>query len=313
MPHLAAIDIGTNTVLLLVAEIHASGALEPVIQREHIVRLGEGVDEHNTLQPGAMDRALGALRESVELARQHGAKTILAAATSAVRDATNRREFLSRVRNELDLEVRVLSGDEEAALTYFGALSNKGHLQRGILLIDIGGGSTECIFGEAQTIEQARSLDIGSVRLTERCIRNDPPGPEELEAVRDSVRAALQRLPWPTSAIEHGIGVAGTVTTLAAMQLRLEVYDGTKVDGTRLTQPQVDALVETLASKSLAERRQLPGLPAKRADVILAGGIILAESLRHFQLPEVLVSDRGLRFGLIVDYLRSQGSGEISR
>ncbi|MFQ5708605.1 MAG: hypothetical protein ACE5HO_14205 [bacterium] len=308
MKKIAAIDIGTNTALLLVAEIDARGHLKPVLQKETIVRLGQGVDQRGRLQPEAMSRTLQALREYRLLARELNAEQILAAGTSAVRDAKNRNDFVSRIKNELNLELQILTGKQEARLTHLGALSNKSYLKGGVVVIDIGGGSTEFIFGDRDQIEFAQSLDLGSVRLTERFVRHDPISEEEFGRIRESVAEGLEKLHRSAcSNKRHLVGVAGTVTTLAAIQAKMANYQPEVIDGDRLSLDQIRAIVDELKIKTLAERKKIVGLHPKRADVILAGAVILLESAGGLGFQEVTVSDRGIRFGLILDYLTRGG------
>lgn len=307
MKRLASIDIGTNTALLLAAEISPQFEIFPLVQHEKIVRLGEGVDERRLLKPAAIQRTLEALEEYVHECRDLKMEGIVISGTSAVRDAQNRDELIDKIKQAFGIEMRVLSGEEEAQLTYFGALSNKEYLAGDILLIDIGGGSTEFITGTLNSITKAVSIDVGSVRLTERFIRHDPISEVEFSAIENFIDEQLRLLRRDfVSAHSHFVGVAGTVTTLAAMQLRMAEYDPEKVDSSHLTFQQAAELVDDLKRKSLAEMRQLPGLSPKRADVILAGAMILWQVMREFGFEEVTVSDRGLRFGVLMDFAKNK-------
>lgn len=305
MKKVAAIDIGTNTALLLIAgwdgrEIH------PVAQKEEIVRLGEGVDETRLLSKAAIARTLAAIDGHVRLAREFSCETVLISGTSAVRAAGNRDTLLNAIRTEFGLSMRVLSGREEARLTYLGALSNKRSLGGGILLVDIGGGSTEFICGKQEEINFEMSLDIGSVRLTERFVQEDPISQLEFGVLQDFIRSQLQALNAQQIISAHFVGVAGTVTTLAAVHFKAGNYDAARIDNSVLTIRDVEILVQSLKSKTLAQRKRLPGLNPKRADVILAGGLILQEVMREFNRDNVIVSDRGLRFGLILDEFQNK-------
>lgn len=303
---LASIDVGTNTALLLVADASESGNVEPLYEEEKIVRLGQGVDENKALLPEALERLFHTLDSYVKVCRNFDVRKILLSGTSAVRDADNSRELLQALRRKSNLRMRILSGEEEARLTYVGALSNKYDLDEPILMLDIGGGSTEYILGAHNGIREALSLDVGSVRLTERVLRHDPPAPGELKQLRDTVRKALCTLPASFEDGRSCVGVAGTITTLAAMHHKMESYDHAVIDNTVLRYADVQRLFEDLQSKTLSERRTIPGLHPKRADVIVAGALILLESMRHFGIDAVRVSDRGLRYGLILDYLERQ-------
>ncbi len=300
MTKIAAIDIGTNTALLLVAEVTKQNEIIPIAQEEKIVRLGQGVDRNENLNLEAIGRTLRAIREQVKIAEDLGAEKILISGTSAVRDAANREILLSEIKNNFGITMQVLSGDEEAELTYFGALSNK-NLQGDILLVDIGGGSTEFIFGTQQKIKHAFSLNIGSVRLTERFIRNDPITDTEYKSIRRAVKEQLSSL----KSLDAGqlMGIAGTITTMAAMHLQMNTYDSAKVDNSLLTISQAEKIVSDLKKETLSQRRKFLGLKPERADVILAGALILLEVMQHFKFNATIVSDRGVRFGLILQEL----------
>ncbi len=306
MKRLASIDIGTNTALLLAAEVSPQLEILPLVQHEKIVRLGEGVDERRLLKPAAIQRTMEALEEYVKECRDLKIEDIVISGTSAVRDAQNRAELIDEIKQVFGIEMRVLSGEEEARLTYFGALSNKSHLTHDILLIDIGGGSTEFITGTLNAITKAVSIDVGSVRLTERFIRHDPINEAEFSAIENFIDKQLRSIRRNFAfRPEHFVGVAGTVTTLAAMQLRMADYNPEKVDSCHLNFQQVTEMVEDLKRKSLSEKRHLPGLSPKRADVILAGAMILLQVMREFDFVEVTVSDRGLRFGVLIDFAKN--------
>lgn len=301
MKRVGAIDIGTNTALLLVAEITDENEIHPLLEEENIVRLGEGVDASKKLKPRAVARVLNAIEEYLQKANALQAEEMVISGTSAVRDAENRSELITQIQDTFGIRMRILSGDEEARLTYFGALSNKKYLQNRILLMDIGGGSTEFIMGTQGGIQKAISLDIGSVRLTERLIKHDPISDSEFAEVQEVINNYLQGAlrDWRHGA-EHFVGVAGTITTLAAMDLKLEPYDPVAVDNSTLTFETVNTLTEMLRSKTLAEKKRIPGLMPERADVILCGAMILSEVMKFFGYEKVTVSDRGLRHGLIL-------------
>jgi exopolyphosphatase/guanosine-5'-triphosphate,3'-diphosphate pyrophosphatase len=269
----AAVDLGTNTTRLLVADVDGDDVRE-LTRRSEITALGEGVDASRTLLPAAIERVRRLLDEYREEATRLGAERVLAVATSAVRDAANGREFLRGLEERYGFETRLLSGDEEAELTRRGA----GIGDEETLLLDIGGGSTELSLGAFRT-----SLDVGSVRLTERHLRSDPPRADELAAAAAAVRAELPDL-RPTRAV----GVAGTVW-------QLEELAG------RLTLPAVEAELRRLAALPLAKRRRIPKLHPERARVIVAGAVILAEVLRRYALAEIAFSVRDLLDGIALE------------
>jgi exopolyphosphatase/guanosine-5'-triphosphate,3'-diphosphate pyrophosphatase len=299
----AAVDIGTNSVLLLVAELR-DAALVPVIERATITRLGRGVDRTRSLDPAAVEATLACLADYAAEIRRAGVSRVGAVGTSAKRDARGGEDVRARAAAILGVEPRIIHGDEEAELTFAGALAGLG-IDGPVVVFDLGGGSTEIIRGRTaegvDTLERAISLDIGSVRLTERHVHDDPPRAAELAAVRADARAALAGLGegWLGDAAEPRlVGVAGTVTTLAAHALGVAPYDSTRVHGARLDADVVAKVAADLARLPLAERRALPALDPRRADVIVAGAAIVEELLAWAHAGELIVSDRGVRWGL---------------
>jgi exopolyphosphatase/guanosine-5'-triphosphate,3'-diphosphate pyrophosphatase len=299
----AAIDIGTNSVLLVIAATEAGG-LRPLLERATITRLGEGVDQTRRLAPPAVERNLACLRDYAAALAEHGRPRLDVVGTSALRDAQGASAFLDEAERILGVRPRVIAGDEEARLTFRGALSGLSPSGR-LLVFDIGGGSTELIVGEATDPEPVSrvSLDIGSVRLFERHVHGDPPPPDELARATAQIQQALDGAE-PLSKLASGepatlVGVAGTVTTLKAIELGLPAYDAARVHGAVLTLSAVEAICDMLAALPLAERVKLPGLEPKRADVIVVGGLIVRELLRRARASQALVSDRGVRFGLL--------------
>jgi exopolyphosphatase/guanosine-5'-triphosphate,3'-diphosphate pyrophosphatase len=305
----AAIDVGTNTVLLLVAEGRPGGPV-PLAERAEITRLGRGVDASGRRDPAAIAETVGVLAAYAAEARRLGVSVIDCVATSAARDAANGAEFFAAVRVAAGLEPRIISGDEEARLVWtsawrdFGAGASPGGTALAVL--DVGGGSTEFTFGDGPVPGGRRSLQVGAVRLTERHVREDPPGPATLEALRRAAREALQPLAAMGRELPRGarlVGVAGTVTTLAAVEQALPAYDAERVHGSSLTRSRVEALVERLAALPVAARARLPGMEPKRADVIVAGAVVVAEAMALTGFDELTVSDRGVRWGLVHEAL----------
>ncbi|MFZ5468536.1 MAG: Ppx/GppA family phosphatase [Myxococcota bacterium] len=293
----AAIDIGTNSVLLLVAEKDAAGRFVPVVERAEITRLGRGVDKTHTLAPEAIEDTLRVVQTFAEEARALGAKDLAVCATSAARDATNGGVFLEAARQRANVEVEIISGEREAQLSYAATHADFGG-QEPLVVIDIGGGSTEFIYGDGGEVTFRHSFDVGSVRLTER-FGTDRPRVERLLA--DTFSA----LP-PPPAHHRAVGVAGTVTTLYSILHAVEPYDAARVHGATLSLADVGLLADRLWSQSLEARKKLPGLQPKRADVIPCGALILQAALRALGASGCLVSDRGLRWGLLQE--RSGGT-----
>ena len=304
----ATIDIGTNSVLLLVADSEG-GALRPVLERATVTRLGEGVDRNRRLLDTACERTLACLTDYADQLRALGVSRLDAVGTSAMRDAVGGQEFVARAAKILGVAPRVIDGNEEARLTFAGALS--GLPQPGkVTVFDIGGGSTEIIVGRssasARQIVSAISLNIGSVRLFERHVQSDPPTAEEMQRVEQDIQHALADAPKPESGATL-VGVAGTVTQLAALELELLRYDATRVHGYTLTRSAVDRLATRLASLDLAQRRALPGMEPARADVLIVGSAIARAVLEWSGALELVVSDRGVRWGLAEELAADSG------
>jgi exopolyphosphatase/guanosine-5'-triphosphate,3'-diphosphate pyrophosphatase len=279
----AAVDIGTNTTRLLVADV-GDGSIDEVVRREAITRLGERVDSRRRLLPTAIARVRNVLADYRREAERLGAERVLAVATSAVRDAENGVAFLDEVELSYGFETRLLSGRDEAELTFRGVLVGRPLAQK-TLVVDVGGGSTELVVGAAEGVVSATSLDVGSVRLTERFVHSDPPAEHELAALAAHVDGAL-----PTLSVGKAIGVSGTVTTLAALDLGLAAFDPRAVDGHRLTPVAAERQLARLAGLPLEARRHVPALAPERAQVIVAGAAIVARVLRAYGLNDLETS-----------------------
>ena len=287
----AAVDLGTNSTRLLVADVD-DGQVDEVVRRLTITRLGQGVDAHSRLLPAAVERLHACLERYHAESTALRAERSLAIATSAVRDAENGSDLLREIELRYGFTTRLLSGGEEAALTLRGVSS--GHeLSKGTLLLDIGGGSTELVLGgENGEVAFSASLQLGCVRLTERYLGSDPPTGAELERCAEAVRNALPELE-PACAI----GVAGTVTTIAALDLGLDVYDPVRIHGHRIRVAAVERELARLAGLAVVERRNIPGLEPDRAPVIVGGAAILREVLRAYELDEIEASERDILHG----------------
>lgn len=298
----AAIDIGTNAILLVVAELKKDGSFQVLVDDAEITRLGEGVDRTSRIGSAGERRSLEVLRRYVETCRGLGVAAIAAVGTSALRDAENSLDFQHRLRSELGLELRVLSGEEEAGYCYLAARKGLGLSGCELLVIDVGGGSTELIHGKEWEVYRAFSLDIGSVRLTERFVHSDPVRDDEFRSMTQAIDRELERLPrnWSTEASTLTlVGVAGTFTTLAAIAQKLEQYSHSEVHGSRLTLSEVRRQVRLFQKKTICERKAIPGLEPKRADVILAGACLIERMMDFFHAEQVIVSDQGIRYGLL--------------
>jgi exopolyphosphatase/guanosine-5'-triphosphate,3'-diphosphate pyrophosphatase len=288
---IAVVDLGSNSTRLLVATVEG-GRVEELERQSKVTRLAEGVDRSGRLADHAVERVLGALTGFRELIDRHGADPVVAVATSAVRDSSNGDEFRATLRDRFGLDVRILSGDEEARMTFLGATAARGD-DRTTLVIDIGGGSTELVIGRPGAEPGFHhSTQAGSVRQSERHLDHDPPTGDELDALRREVRGIVDTaVPRELRAgVEVGIAVAGTATQLASIEQELEPYDPTRVDGYRLERASCERLLGMLAAVPLEERRAVRGLHPDRAPTIVAGAAIMLEALDAFELGGVEIS-----------------------
>jgi exopolyphosphatase / guanosine-5'-triphosphate,3'-diphosphate pyrophosphatase len=296
----AVVDIGTNSTRLLVADV-SDRRVSEVERRNRVTRLGRGVDLSGQLSSEAVESVCETISEYVELYGDLGAERVDAIATSAVRDASNGGAFIAELRERFALSARVLDGEEEARLTYLGATSSQPPANS-TLVIDIGGGSTELVVGNAAEVEFQASMQAGVVRHTERHLTADPPAVAELEALADDVRGViedgLERSPERHAS--KGIAVAGTPTSLAAIDLGLDPYDPERVHGHRLSLRAIQTLLSRLASMPLAGRLGVTGLHPDRAPTIVAGVVILVEAMRAFGLAEIEVSEHDILYGAAI-------------
>jgi exopolyphosphatase / guanosine-5'-triphosphate,3'-diphosphate pyrophosphatase len=280
MTRVAAIDCGTNSIRLLIADIERSNgttSLKDVVREMRVVRLGQGVDATGELAPEALERTFAAATDYARLIQEHGAGKVRFVATSASRDARNRDVFVDGIRDLLGVEPEVISGDEEAALSFAGASSVLPILDgQEVLVVDLGGGSTEFVLGTAAGVTAAKSVDIGCVRLTERHLRQDPPTPEQIAAAEADVDAAIARAGQdvPLERATAVVGVAGSVTTITAHALRLTEYSPNAIHGAELPLDTVRAAGTDLLTMTRSDRAALPYMHPGRVDVIGAGGLV---------------------------------------
>ncbi len=333
MQRRAVIDIGTNSVRLLVAELSRGGRgdvdVAPIMRAIDTPRLGRGVDRHRRLNREAIQATAAVVCAFAEQARSAGAEVIDVIGTSALRDAVNRDDFVGLLHRRCGLAVRVIDGREEAELSFFGAVRGVHADAKGagaVYVLDVGGGSTELVGGSADgTMESATSVDVGAVRMTELCVRSDPISQADWDCLLSEVRSGLQSL-WRSlrsgAALPQAAGqaprtasstmpektlnplsllaVGGTATTLAAMQQRLDVYDPKRVHGFTLSRDDVERLVEALRAAPAEERRRWPGLHPQRADIILAGSVIVLEAMKGLGAAGVTVSESDLLEGVLL-------------
>jgi exopolyphosphatase/guanosine-5'-triphosphate,3'-diphosphate pyrophosphatase len=291
---------------LLVADVVA-GRVSPLERRSTVTRLGRGVDLSGRLASEAIEDVCTAISGYVGILEELGAESVDAIATSAVRDADNGSAFVAELRERFALSARVLDGEEEARLTYLGATSEAPPTEP-TLVVDIGGGSTELIVGEGSEISFHDSLQAGVVRHTERCIPSDPPTAGELEALAADVRGLIESSLGSGVEATQGIAVAGTPTSLAAVEMELEPYDPARVHGHVLALRSIQHMLSRLASVPLVERVEIPGLHPDRAPTIVAGVVILVEAMRAFELERITVSEHDILYGTALAATRRNSS-----
>ncbi len=305
----AVVDIGTNSTRLLIADVDpAAGDVRELLRRSEVTRLGEGVDAGGRLSEDAMGRVFARLEDYREAIDAHRCEGNIAVLTSAVRDAANGAEFAARVGEQYGLDAHVLSGEQEAQLTFLGAMSGRPAASEPTVVIDIGGGSTEFVVGLARRAGFHVSLPIGVVRMSERHIASDPPVPEQLQALAADVRGTLEQgLPAQERApVRRAIAVAGTATSAASIDQELDPYDPARVHGYELALATVELLLARLAAMDEGERRDVVGLNPDRAPTIVAGMIVLEEAMKAFELELVEVSEHDILYG---GALRVAGAG----
>ncbi|WP_326780562.1 Ppx/GppA family phosphatase [Streptomyces longwoodensis] len=308
MTRVAAIDCGTNSIRLLVADAHPeTGELTDLDRRMTIVRLGQGVDRTGRLAPEALERTFAACREYAAVIKEHGAERLRFVATSASRDAENRDEFVRGVLDILGVEPEVITGDQEAAFSFTGAtkeLTGRDDLARPYLVVDIGGGSTEFVVGDDR-VRAARSVDVGCVRMTERHLVvdgavTDPPTEEQIAAMRADIDAALDLAEQsvPLHEARTLVGLAGSVTTVSAIAQDLPEYDSARIHHSRVSRDRVREITERLLRSTHAERAAVPSMHPGRVDVIGAGALVLLSIMDRIGAEEVVVSEHDILDGI---------------
>ncbi len=298
---IAGLDLGTNTFLCLIAETKGSEITEILADELRVVRLGEGVHKNREFSPAALERAEKCFQEFQKIIRKHGVKNVVAVATSATRDAKN-GEKLFQLGQQYEIPISKISGEREAELSFLGITSDRTQLN-GVMGLDIGGGSTE-VMGLSQRQVKGQSVDIGAVRLTEMFVTKHPITKIELQAIQDYANEKLSVFSHLRP--QELIAAAGTPTTLAAIELKLEKFDAEKIHGFVLKRDRVLELVQNLAAMDLESRKKVTGLDAGRADVIVAGGLILVAACDKMNVSEVTVSTRGIRYGVVLSVARGK-------
>jgi exopolyphosphatase/guanosine-5'-triphosphate,3'-diphosphate pyrophosphatase len=293
----ASIDIGTNTILLLISEVERR-KIHPLFEMETVVRLGEGVQKNKMLLKEAMERGLQTLAQYLKRCRAMEVQKIFAAGTSALREAKNSKDFLKEAKERLTLSIEVISEEEEAQLSFLAVTKDLEEVKKPILVVDVGGGSTEFILGEGHQIYQWISLPLGSVRFTEQFLHSDPVQEKEWEKMERRIRGQLVNIPHSQEPFSM-VAVGGTATTLASVQMGLGEFIAEKIHHFDLNKENLKNQLLLYRSKTIEERKKIPGLSMARADVILAGGTILYLAMEELKCPSALISCHGVRYGLL--------------
>ena len=300
MKKLAVIDIGTNSIKFCVAQKAADGTLDIRKDANDIARLGEGLRETGRISQEALERNALSVAQFARQAEEMGAETVFAVGTMALRTAKNAQDFIDRVNELCGLTVKVLPGDEEARLAYLAVLSALPIQDGELVIFDTGGGSTEFIFGQGKELDKRFSVNLGAIRITEEYFSDDPVKAGSVEAALKDIKKVFddaQVQGHPTQLV----GMGGTVTSMGAVKHKMTSYDPDVIQGSTLTLQDVDKQISDYSERTLEERRLIPGLQPKRADVILAGACILKDILTRFGAEDLIISDRGLRHGLLFD------------
>lgn len=296
----AVVDIGTNTLLLLIAE-RDGDAVRAVIDECRFGRLGQGLDQTGALADAAIERSLAIMDEYGALIREHEVTDVRVVATQALREASNARRFIEPAEQHVGATIEVIAGEREAELVYKAVAASLPELSGRVLVVDVGGGSTELILAGEHGVESCRSIHIGSVRHTERYLKTDPPTADEVRAMNADLDVAIADLQLPGDVTV--VGTAGTATSIASIDLALPRWQPERVQGYRISAAQLAAQLDQLLALTVAQRRQLPGLEPARADVVAAGVAIFARVLEHTGAAEMVISDRGVRWGLAYEAL----------
>jgi len=293
----ASIDIGTNTILLLISEVERR-KIHPLFEMETVVRLGEGIHKNKILLNGAMERGIQTLTQYLKRCQVMEVQKIFAAGTSALREAKNSEDFLRWAKEKLNLSIEVISEGEEAQLSFLAVAKDLGEIKIPVLVVDVGGGSTEFIFGKSHQIRQWISLPLGSVRFTEQFLHSNPVQDEEWKKMEGKIREQLVNIPHSQEPF-FMVAVGGTATTLASVEQGLDEFIPEKIHHFVLKRDELEKQLLLYRSKTIEERKKIPGLPIARSDVILAGGTILYLAMEELNCSSVLISCHGVRYGLL--------------
>ncbi|WP_315602468.1 Ppx/GppA phosphatase family protein [Treponema socranskii] len=304
MSRKAIIDIGSNSIKFFVGELSADGTIKTVLDTNDIARLGEGLDSTGAISPEAMERNVASVAAFAKQAKELGADRIVSVGTMALRKASNSAEFVEKVKKACGVEVRIIPGEEEARLSYLAILSGLPlEKDADLVVFDTGGGSTEFIYGKGTQMVKRFSVNLGAVRITENYLKADPVSPADVQAAiaqidKEFNEAGVNGKP------EQLVGMGGTVTSMGAVKHKMVKYDPSVIQGSRLTKKDIEEQIEEYSKRTVEQRKELPGLQPKRADVILAGACILKVITNRLGADGLTISDRGLRHGLAFDLFR---------
>lgn len=300
MPRYAVMDIGTNAIKFNIAQKTPDGKWKTILDKAEVTRLGEGLNRTGKISPEAMERNFSVIDEMIAIAQQNQVDQVFAIGTMALRTASNANDFINHIKIKFGIPVEIISGDEEARLSFLAVRSSLDIRQGNFLIFDIGGGSTEFISGTDGQIQNKTSLTIGVVRLTEDILISDPVKQQECDAANKIIQNTFSAIAV-MNPVDRLIGVGATLTTLGAMKMEMAHYDPEIIHGQTLSRSDVDQLLSQLQSKTIAERKKIVGLEPRRADVIFAGAMIVSNIMKKIKAAEVIISDRGVRHGFLID------------
>jgi exopolyphosphatase/guanosine-5'-triphosphate,3'-diphosphate pyrophosphatase len=300
MERYAVIDVGSNSVLINIAEKDEKGALKTVLDSSVITKLGDDLKETGVIKQEGMERTIPALRDFMGKVKEHKVKAVAAIGTMVLREAKNSKEFIERVEKELDLKIQVISGEEEARMSYLAVVAGLGVKDEDIVIFDIGGGSTEFIFSNGYEISKRFSINVGALILTDRFLKSDPVKKEELDRLLAYLDETFGKIEFPEK-VDRVVGMGGNVTSMTAVEFQLAQYDPDVVQGATLKHSAVERQMELYSQETIEEKRSIVGLQPKRADTILAGAAILYSLMKGLRVNSILVSDRGIRHGFMFD------------
>jgi len=304
MERVAAIDVGTNTILLLIAEVDAGG-LRALFESGTVVRLGEGLHRNALLSPEAMNRGYNALEQCLQQCHKMAVQRIFAIGTSVLREAKNAREFTGNVKKRFDILIEIISGEEEAKLSYLAMaqdLQNFADTGKKMMVVDVGGGSTEFVLGQGNHMAQWVSLPLGSVRLTEQFLVSDPVSKRDWSQMQKEIDRLLEKMP-DSEKPPFMVAVGGTATTLASVELGLREFRVEKIDHFLLTREALARQLSLYRSRTVEQRKKIPGLAPNRADIIVAGGAVVYSAMERADCSSVMISTHGIRYGLLYEKL----------